>query len=89
MQSPAIKKLLMAEGLVVIDIKDVEKLGDAEQIDDALIGRQKLEIAAVSPKRRKAAHDFAQSRTVQIGDLGQIQDDALCFLFGEGRPPPA
>src|SRR5439155_8182017 len=60
-----------------------QKLGDREQIGDALRQVQQLEAAALAADSRVSADDFSEARAVYVGNVGEIQEDLAVSLVDE------
>src|SRR6266508_3886946 len=71
---------------VVLSIERLEhgqKLGNRQQIGDALRQVEQLETPALAAHRRVRAHDLAEPGAVDVRHAGQVQDDLLVTLVDE------
>jgi hypothetical protein len=81
LRSCLFRKAFEGSFFVVVPVEDIQQLRDVEQIDDALVGGQKLKVAPGPPEGGKTPDHFTQTGAIHIGDSGQIQKDALISLF--------
>src|SRR5262252_5411324 len=63
--------------------KGVEQLRNPELVRNLLRKVEQLEAATLPSHRRVRAHDFAEARAVDIGDLGQIEFQLALALIEE------
>src|SRR5579859_3476146 len=64
-------------GFVVPDVEDGVQFGDLQQVMDLLGKFEQLQLAALVANGSKRAHQFADTRTVNVGDVSQIQKNLL------------
>src|SRR5713101_2727536 len=64
-------------GFVVFDVEDGVELGDLEQVVDLLGELEQLQLATLVADGGKRAHQLADSRAVNVGDVAEIQQDPL------------
>src|SRR5690349_14015766 len=70
-------------GLVVVALENGEELGDGQQVLDALGEVQQAHVAALPLHRRVRAHHLAQPGAVDVGNVGQVQNELLAALEHE------
>src|SRR4029078_10168861 len=63
-------------------LEDCQKLGDRQQILDALGQVEQLQAAALTAHRRERADDLAQASRVDVRNTFKIQDELL-FAVGQ------
>jgi hypothetical protein len=64
-------------------IEDGVKLRDLQKISHLLRKLQQLQITALIFYRRESAHQLADSRTVNVIDVGEIQEDSFPLVLEE------
>src|SRR6185437_6680599 len=70
-------------GFVVLHVENRIQLSDLQQIMHLAREVQKLQIPARFADLGEAADQFAQARTVNVGDLAKVQEDAALILCQE------
>jgi hypothetical protein len=73
----------------IVGLEHAEQLGDLHQIDNLLLQVHEFHLAASLPDAGIASDQLAESRTVDVADLAEIQDDVLAAPESTSRKEAA
>src|SRR5262245_15474189 len=66
--------------LVVVRLEHRQQLGDGQEVRDALRQAEQLQASALAADRREGPDNLSQAGAVDVGDVGEVQDELLVAL---------